>query len=175
MKNLNNTNNPILFSLPFGGFYESIHSENIDFQIDSQSIDWETVNYKETYKLYSKEIVDHINNHLDLDLKFIALNSPRFYNYTTDKIDCEINYIDYINFVNDNLDSAARDYIIDACKSRDGFVSFYPDLQGVKAKPEILLQYLFEYLIFENMDLNLNYLHFDIEIVINELNTTQNV
>ena len=84
MKNLIKTN------INFGGFYNSIHSDIIDIYIEDMKYNWEDVNYKATYKNYSESYIKVLNNILDTNLIFKALNSPKFYNYSTDVINVEL-------------------------------------------------------------------------------------
>ena len=42
------TLNKTRFLIDFGGFYDSIHSDNIENRIESFEIDEDNVNYKET-------------------------------------------------------------------------------------------------------------------------------
>ena len=175
MKNLNNTLDPILFSLPFGGFYESMHSEQVNVYIDQMGYDWEKVNFNATYLNYSKALLNYIESEINTPLKFIGLNSPKFYNFTTDKIEAEILPENYAKFIAEFLTDNCKAYINEACKSRDGFTSFYPTFEKVASEPSVLIQYIFEYLIFESEELELMYFNFEGEIIMNDLNPTQNV
>jgi len=171
----NNTIDPILFSLPFGGFYESIHSEQVNVYIDQMGYDWEKVNFNATYLSYSKALLNYIESEINTPLKFIGLNSPKFYNFTTDKIETEMLPEDYTKFIDDFLTDECKAYISEACKSSGGFTSFYPTFSKVAFEPSILIQYIFEYLIFESEGLELMYFNYEGEIIMNDLNPTQNV
>lgn len=82
--------------LDFGGFYESLHSDNIDNQIENYSLDWEKVDYRATFINYCKDWLycfsDFIKGEtgLSMTFKFIELHSPREHNFTTDKIEAEV-------------------------------------------------------------------------------------
>ena len=138
------------FNIEFEGFYDSAHSNLIDSIIESYYIDSENIDYSSTYIEYSKQYVNILNDILEIDLKFIQLNSPRFYNYETDKIETGIKdkdfnklndiYVNDINFIN---------YVNESCKSYDGYISFYKDIEHVKESKEILLMYIFKYIIYE--------------------------
>src|SRR5210317_2589618 len=89
------TLNKTRFLIDFGGFYHSIHSDEINHRIESFEIDEDNVNYKETCNSYCIEFIDSINDMLELNLKFIKIDSPKFYNFSTDKIEAEINENDF--------------------------------------------------------------------------------
>ena len=97
----------MLIKLPFDGFYESIHDSNIEYAIESMfSDDHGTVNIPESFddqfdyamahkqyaKLFAAQVQDYLlNEHgLKITLDFDNLDSPRFYNYETDRIFCHI-------------------------------------------------------------------------------------
>ena len=86
------------FEIHFEGFYDSEHSDNIDLKIEYFELDFDNINWKETHINYSKEYVKALNDMLDLDLKFVSLNSPSYYNYETDKIEVSINRDDILKF-----------------------------------------------------------------------------
>jgi hypothetical protein len=149
IKTLNKTK----FSIDFGGFYHSIHSSFIDDKIQYNEINEDNVNYKETYKDYCIEYLELLNNILDLNLEFIQIDSPEFYNFTTDKIEAEINENDFNKLKDTYLnDKEFIDYVNEASKSRDGFTSFYNGFNEVIKEDEILLQYMFDYILKEYDD-----------------------
>lgn len=76
--------------LNFGGFYHTEHSESVDSKIELFGLDWEKVDYKKTYIEYSKALISEFSECSDLELNFVGLDSPKFYNFTTDKIEVEI-------------------------------------------------------------------------------------
>lgn len=125
----------MIISIPFSGFYNSIHSDNIERELyDSefanynerlselaqQSIDWRAL-----YTDYAKEYVSAFNDEFDLNLVFDELSSPREYNFTTDRIFCDISPVETQKlFENTNaefIDKHARAMFT----SYDGFNSFY--------------------------------------------------
>ena len=114
------------FALEFGGFYHSWHSERIDHDIEMYDYDWEEIDYKKTHNNYCKGLLESVNNELDMNLEFVELESPREYNFTTDKsitliphkeiTDLKQEYVNDIEFV---------EWINEESRSRDGFHSFY--------------------------------------------------
>lgn len=163
------TLNKTKFLIDFGGFYHSIHSDNIDNRIECFEINEDKVNYKETCNSYCIEFLDSLNDMLELELKFIQIDSPRFYNFTTDKIEAEINENDFNKLKDTYLNSNEFiDYINENSKSRDGFTSFYNGFNEVIKEDEILLQYMFNYILKEYADEIDNYIfELDFEIIEN--------
>ena len=163
------TLNKTRFLIDFGGFYHSIHSDEIDHRIESFEIDEDNVNYKETCNSYCIEFIDSINDMLELNLKFIQIDSPRFYNFSTDKIEAEINENDFNKLKDIYLsDNEFIDYIELNSKSYSGFISFYDGFNEVIKEDEVLLQYMFNYILREYADEIENYIfEMDFEIIEN--------
>lgn len=159
------------FTLNFGGFYESIHSDKIDVQIDLLGINWEAIDYKKTFTNYSISYLNKLSNYLDIDLDFVELDSPRFYNYRTDTIIAKINNKDFKKLKSIYLiDNDFVSFVNEESKSREGFTSFYNGIEEVKKESSMLLEYIFNYIFFtENQDLDFYDLEF--EITENELTT----
>jgi hypothetical protein len=96
---------------------------------------------------------------LELNLKFIQIDSPKFYNFTTDKIEAEINENDFNKLKDTYLNSNEFiDYVNENSKSYDGFISFYNGFNEVIKEDEILLQYMFDYILKEYADEIENYI-----------------
>ena len=163
------TLNKTRFLIDFGGFYHSIHSDILDIQIDYFEIDEDNVNYKETCNSYCNEFIDSLNDMLELNLKFIKIDSPKFYNFRTDKIEAEINENDFNKLKDIYLSSQEFiDYIDMNSKSRSGFISFYNGFDEVIKEDEVLLQYMFNYILKEYADEIDNYIsEMDFEIIEN--------
>ena len=163
------TLNKTKFLIDFGGFYHSIHSDEIDSRIEHFEIDEDNINYKETCNSYCIEFIDSINDMLELGLKFIQIDSPKFYNYSTDKIEVEINENDFNKLKDTYLNSNEFiDYVNENSKSYDGFISFYNGFNEVVKEDEILLQYMFNYILKEYADEIENYIfELDFEIIEN--------
>ena len=141
------------FSLAFGGFYHSEHSENIEIKAESYGYDWEDVDYKNTYINYCNSYLNKLSEELEINLKFIQLDSPREYNFTTDKIVCSISNKDFKALLNTYDTKELFNYIEEQSKSRSGFTSFYSGYAAVKKEKDIFLQYLFNYILqYENFD-----------------------
>ena len=135
----------MLTTLPFAGFYNSSHDQNLDFALERMfsdketgchanqglmnrafdSIDWQMVHTK-----YAKEYAEQFGREFEIpSLKFESLQSPKYYNFETDRIFCEISEED----VRRLLLSMSGEALANAAKCRftscSGFISFYdPDV-----------------------------------------------
>lgn len=163
----------------FAGFYDSIlyssdmlydlsqcddelqENEYYDFYDDEQG------NY--TYKLYeqavSKECVKALLNNLCQgskniiqDMQFIALHSPAYYNFETDKLEIEItlDWDKLLIWTQENC-GAFNEYLHDNFTTRDGFTSFVPNnynefMHDLHDDFERLSQVVIEFYILQNLD-----------------------
>tara|TARA_R110002153_G_scaffold211446_1_gene364091 strand:- start:571 stop:1083 length:513 start_codon:yes stop_codon:yes gene_type:complete len=155
------------FSLNFGGFYHSEHSETIENNIESYGYDWEDVDYKKTHLNYCNAYLNKLSEELEINLTFIQLDSPREYNFTTDKIFCSISNKDFKALLDAYDTKELFNYIEEQSKSRDGFSSFYSGYAAVKKEKDIFLQYLFDYILeYESFD----FYDLEFEVQLNKTN-----
>lgn len=91
-------------------------------------IEW---NYKEYYSQLNLQLCDCVEDFLTelkliKSIEFIALHSPKYYNFTNDVIECKIdvNSKNIRKYINNNLEEFTN-HLIENHKSRDGFSSFY--------------------------------------------------
>lgn len=134
----------ILSTMPFSGFYNSIHNDNIDqaenwlFTDDdgenneslqarfSDKCDYWKV-YDNYARAYAKQFADDFKIK---SLKFVELNSPREYNFSTDQIICSISRADLRAIYKATDRQKLTAHVKESCTSRSGFISFYsPDLK----------------------------------------------
>ena len=177
----------IKFYIPFEGFYYSVYEGMVENIIDNEIEEGylkndDNVNYRGIFEAMAQSIFDDImeifidetninslySNHIIYD----GLSSPKYYNYTTDKLRAEISYNNYSliygkYIINDDF----INYVNEASKSRDGFASFYEGINSVASEPSIFLEYLFEWFVLneyrnEIIDKTTDNLH---EIIYNNL------
>ena len=137
----------LIINIPFQGFYESLFSAGIDYAEES-TIGYEveekgrnpskcadafykTSNYRKAHLYVSGKYVEYFNKHIkdefeiDLELTFESLQSPKDYNYETDRIFCFISPENAHKLrakVSDaDLDAAIKQRFT----SRSGFISSY--------------------------------------------------
>jgi hypothetical protein len=128
------------FSIPFCGFYESVHDMLLNDEVDNigQNRDtgetnhdlsyylWDNINWKQTHIDYTKDYTENFASELGIKgLKFVELDSPREYNFVTDRIFARCSDAEFYRMFKlvkgATLDKVCRDNLT----SRDGFSSFY--------------------------------------------------
>ena len=100
----------------FGGFYESVHNDIIADNIELMEYNWEDVNYRATFEIYAKDYIKVLNNILDTDITFKSLNSPRYYNYSTDSIEVEISKKDILKLFKSIKEEELKEEVINIIK-----------------------------------------------------------
>ncbi len=112
--------------------FEYINSERTENGLpeleNDDSIEWDYKGYYSQLNLQLCECVEDFLTELKLikSIEFIALHSPKYYNFTNDVIECKIdvNSKNIRKYINNNLEEFEK-HLIDNHKSRDGFSSFY--------------------------------------------------
>ena len=157
-------------NIAFGGFYESIHDFNIESAIqmyhsdDNGELDndiYDTLDFKSIHNNYIKEYAslfqDWINENYPLTISFcnISLWSPKYYNFETDEILCELQDNDSISlnhYFKSNNEFLA--HLKERTKSYSGYTSFYDFKEAIDNKDNILSTYILEFLAdkFNNSD-----------------------
>jgi hypothetical protein len=129
-------------TIPFEGFYESNYSYEIDsilegyFQDDHGDVNpaiaekvFEKTDYKAAYRYAAKLYTSNFSEVHGIDVKFKSLDSPKFYNYTTDRIFCEIELSEVERLYKEVDKEVLRGLVKQLFTSYDGFISHYsPDL-----------------------------------------------
>lgn len=129
-----------LTTIPFCGFYDSIHSSELDRGLEQMFSDHDTgcdvnrdlvqraydlVDWRLVHTKYAKEYCENLAERLEIKLEFDELNSPKFYNFTTDRIFAYISTADLMA-LRKRVDSATLEKEVkQRFTSRDGFSSFY--------------------------------------------------
>jgi hypothetical protein len=113
-----------LTTIPFQGFYESIHDANLDRALemlgDDVDPDWRFV-----HASYAAEYCASFGRWLGLDLKFVELSSPREYNFETDRIFAKIGRNDLIRVYEGTPRALLRQRVTERFTSCSGFISYY--------------------------------------------------
>lgn len=147
-----------IFSLPFDGFYNSIHTDNFNLLCEAADMDVEP-DFNRFCHLVTVEWARFVMAHLcdciyaDLPRMRVALWQPKEYNYHTDEIVigmCEpLPDLTLIKFEELGLMPALRADIADALRRRDGFIPLYaanPD-DEVIFELEVYLQFAVKHLL----------------------------
>lgn len=134
----------VKIELPFSGFYESIHDQEIDDAIEREfSYNYETdeeqeitpevsdaiyaadVNWQEIREEYCKNFVEAFGDKYELTLTYDALWSPREYNFSSDRLFALIPR-EEIDKIRKEVEAHAEwpAHVEANFKSYDGFISF---------------------------------------------------
>lgn len=122
--------------IEFGGFY-GYHEENINDRLnDWGEVDCEHVNWNATFKIYAENWLHRFNDMSNLDLNFVGIDSPKYYNYRTDRIIAKVNDSDIndlmLFIVNDEFKQWANPQLT----SCSGFHSFYNGIDDLIERAE---------------------------------------
>ena len=135
----------MMTTIPFSGFYESIHDSEIDNALQFIFTDRATgcevnealhlraldcVDWRHVRNEYAREYAEQFAHQFAIpSLKFESLDSPRFYNFTTDRVFCTIEPDDLRRIMATFDLPAFAEYVREKFTSRDGFASYYsPEL-----------------------------------------------
>lgn len=127
----------------FEGFYNSYLdlSENIEvgegeeFSMNEEQfdeIDWKATN-NNVAKFYLEYIKDELKDFFNeigiISLDFVKVDSPKYYNYSTDKLVCNIivNKNKFLTELQKCDFEVWEQFLNDNFTSYDGFISFYPN------------------------------------------------
>lgn len=124
----------------YGSWLDDEIEQHIEYELNEMGVNYDDVNVKYDYTEYSKGIFDFVNSeylaklHFLQDCEFLELWSPKYYNYTNDKIyfNCNIDVDAFLRWFNDlmlndgsDVSEMVKDSIIDEHTSCSGFVSFH--------------------------------------------------
>ena len=129
----------MLTTIPFSGFYESLHDSALDdatkdiFRDDSGDENaelayraWDSMQWDNVRNEYAKEYAENFAHEFGIkSLSFESMQSPREYNFSTDRIFCNIDYAELCGIVKTFDLKAFSAFVRDRFTSRDGFISFY--------------------------------------------------
>ena len=124
----------------FGGFYHSHYDDAIDSVVydsdEENTIDADAVDFKKLHIEVSKRITEKFNEFIDnefgceVNFKFLELQSPTKYNFSTDKIILEISESDKIKLdllvINDeDIKESLISIVTETTTSKSGYIPFY--------------------------------------------------
>ena len=128
------------FPIPFCGFYNSVISDEIEttierevqyyseeYGIELDEMDFIT-DFEGIAKCYARYFEERVQDAFpQIEIKFSELISPKYYNYTTDKIYCEISDKNLKLVYNYCIANHFSDTVNEALKERSGFIPLYSD------------------------------------------------
>ena len=116
--------------IEFGGFY-GYHEEYIQNMIEIFEIDYDNVDWNATFKDYANNWLHRFNNMSNLELDFIGIDSPRYYNYRTDKIIAYVEKHDEVDLMKFIDDDEFNEWANPQLQDSSGFVSFYDGIDDL--------------------------------------------
>ena len=144
-------------ALNFGGFYDSIHSDLIDTEIENiletEDLEYDQIcdyiDFKAIHLEYSKRLVLDFNDNFDLDLKFEELFQPKEYNFKTDEILVEMSMQDYNYLFLDTDQTSMQLKVQDATTARDGYIPLYNSSELLD-EPQFIAEFLLDRFMADN-------------------------
>lgn len=133
----------MLTTIPFSGFYNSFHDADLDDALDQMFTNWETDARNDKLRdrafdkcqwglvqaNYAAAYVKALADTFKVGLTFVRVDSPREYNFETDRIFCEISLDEVKRLRAETSEKPFRDLARELFTTRSGFVSFYsPDV-----------------------------------------------
>lgn len=146
---MENDSKKLAVELPFCGFYESPHDSHFDSWLESETYNLETedggtpeqveklqelylkADWRAVHIAFAKTYADALETHLQeeggraIKLQFLEMTSPRFYNFETDRIYCDIAQDDLQHMLATVTPEAWAAMVQEKCTSRSGFISFH--------------------------------------------------
>lgn len=133
-------------TIPFSGFYESLHDGAIDDALnqmfwmgdnDDQCNEglalrvFNDCDFSQVHERYAWQYVQEFSKAFDIEMEFEELSSPRFYNFTTDRIFVRVSD-DTVERMYATVNEAELAHAVrEQYTSRGGFISFYsPDVNA---------------------------------------------
>lgn len=122
-------------TIPFMGFYNSWHDQEIDQAINHLCDDNETLinhvfmetDFTQIHIDYAEKFTKLFADYFEISVKFKLLSSPKYYNFETDRIivDISIKELQRIHAIVPY--DLLKKRIKERFTSYDGFISFYPN------------------------------------------------
>ena len=155
--------------IEFGGFY-GFHDDYIQDRCDTLSIDIDNVHWGKTFVQYSVAWVHRFTDMTGIELFFIGLDSPRYYNYRTDNITAKV-LPDVVKYLMTYINDEFKEWANPQLQSSSGFHSFYNGIDDLieRSKDDdddkaILLGMVCNYLI-EVMEVNEDVYELEYDII----------
>lgn len=119
-------------TIPFQGFYYSVHDGIFDHAIEllsenskddySTFTDWDEVRLG-----YAKKYLTAFSEFTGIEVTFDILESPKYYNYKTDRIHADISEEEVERIYNETGTETLKKVIKENFTSCSGFISHYPN------------------------------------------------
>lgn len=134
----------MLTTIPFSGFFGTLHDSELDITLEQMFSDPETgcghngglvqhafskCDWGLVHTKYAKKYAKALASRFGIDMTFESLQSPREYNFSTDRIFCEISLEEVKRLREATSERLFREEARARFTSGDGFISYYsPDV-----------------------------------------------
>lgn len=130
----------MITTIPFSGFYYTLHESALDNAVEQMFSDRDTgcnpytglidraqceCRWHGVMQDYAKEYAEQFAREFEIDMTFESLQSPKFYNFTTDRIFCNISEAEVARLFSETPEDVLTETAAEMFTSRDGFSSFY--------------------------------------------------
>lgn len=135
-----------LAQIPFSGFYNSLHDGEIDTTIERMFSDhasgcevnrpladrfFDKCDFGAVHRAYAADYAARFGKEFDISLQFESMESPKYYNYTTDRIFVHIEGEEVQRLYAATDKAALAEAAREMFTSCDGFISSYsPDVES---------------------------------------------
>lgn len=156
----------------FPGLYESeLYNSDTDYlladALGASQGEEVIYDFDEFKKIAGKACVDSLNKELYshnviIDMRYVGINSPTYYNYTTDKviIDIDYNFIALVKYCKHTKRKEFDKYLADNYTSCSGYTSFIKNSAGdffanswFNSHKNIAIQVMIEFYLINEVDL----------------------
>lgn len=154
----------------FAGFYESYlyNSDMISNLTYGEEVEYDFV--QDGYAQYERDVAErcvqemwnHLTQEQDIirDMQFVAVHSPAYYNFTTDKVEIDVtcDWMALQKYAEKTHREEFNEYLQNNFTSYDGFISFVPNtadafFNELEEDFDRLSQVLIEFYILRNLDI----------------------
>ena len=117
-------------TIPFHGFYNSIHDAAFNSALEQEGREVGDVDWRKAFRGYAAEFAKQFLHEINIQGQFDRLESPREYNFTTDRIFVEIPLPEVVRMLAEVDPETLNRVAEERHASRSGFSSFYSPRVG---------------------------------------------
>ena len=112
-------------TIPFRGFYNSIHDAAFDSALEQEGREVGDVDWSRVFHAYAAEFAKQFLHEINIQGQFDLLESPREYNFTTDRIFVDIPLPEVVRMRAEVDPETLSRVAAERHTSRPGFLSYY--------------------------------------------------
>ena len=111
-------------TIPFHGFYNSLHDAAFDSALEQEGREVGDVDWRKAFHGYAAEFAKQFLREINIQGQFDRLESPREYNFTTDRIFVDIPLPEVVRMLAEVDPETLNRVAEERHASRSGFFSF---------------------------------------------------